>query len=314
MSILLRLSLFAMMWPLSSAEAEVISIPQDADVSPEEYVSVYLNDGHIACGHVDERTDGQRLWLRVDAPWMMLISGYRWERVQRVVATDPPQRTEPIPLPPLPDMSPLPEPELHRFPEVPLSRLPQNLNESRYTPSASSVRIHEWSDEDTRSLSSLHIEATLANWDRDAATDGLRVRVIPTNTDGLPVRVRGTIDFELVGERHHTNQSHRLRDDVAFPTLGRWSMKIEPDDADTWGTVVNLPFRNFHPQTDLDIDAQGLLTARLRVPRVGTFEATDAWVALRPVNRLRDDYQLQNGRRYISPEQRPRTVRSFSSK
>ena len=303
MSILFRLSLFAMLWPLTSAEAEIIPILLDANVSPGEYVSVQLNDGHIACGHVDERTDEERLWLRVDAPWTTLISGYRWSRVHNVTLSEPPQMLEPLPLQPPPITDPMREPELLPIPEGPLSRLPQSPGEFRLPLSASSPPVPEWSDEGTQSVTSLHIEATPSNWDRDAATDGLRVRVIPMNAEGLPVRVRGTVDFELVGQRHRTHQRHRLGDDQAFPTLGRWTVKLDPDDFDTWGTIVKLPFRNFHPQTDLDIDVQALLTARLRVPSVGTFEASDAWVTLRPVNRLRDDYQLRNSRRDISSEQ-----------
>lgn len=304
MSILQRLSLFAMLWPFVSAEAEIISILPDASVSPGEYVSVQLNDGHIACGHVDERTDHERLWLRVDAPWMTLVSGYHWSRVHNVTASEPPPSMEPTLLPSPPVIAPLPEPELLPLPDGPLSRLPQSPGEVGFPLSTSSLLVHRWSDESTQSVASLQIEATPSNWDRDAATDGLRVRVVPMNADGSHVSVRGTVDFELVGQRHRTLQRHRLRDDEAFPTLGRWSVKLDPDEFDTWGTTVKLPFRNFHPQTDLDIDAQGLLTARLHVPSVGTFEASDAWVTLRPVNRLRDDHQLWTGHRVISPERR----------
>lgn len=304
MSILQRLSLFAMLWPLASTAADVISMPPEADVSPSEYVSVHLNDGHIACGYVDERTDEERLWLRVDAPWMTLISGYRWNRVHHVVATDHPQRMEPIPLPSLPLVPTLPEPELLPLPDGSLNRIPQGSRDVGFPMSASSP-LRRRNDGDTQSIASLHIEATPANWDRDAATDGLHVRVIPMNAEGLAVRIGGVVDFELIGQRHRTHQRHPLRDDEAFPTLGRWTIKLAPHETDSWGTVVKLPFRNFHPQTDLDIDVQGLLTARLRVPSVGTFEASDAWVTLRPVNRLRDDHQLWSGRRFISPETRP---------
>ena len=47
-------------------------------VSNDSFVAVRLNDGHLTQGVVDERTDEERLWLRVELPSTRLISGFRW--------------------------------------------------------------------------------------------------------------------------------------------------------------------------------------------------------------------------------------------
>ena len=137
----------------------------------------------------------------------------------------------------------------------------------------------------------------MANWDGDVEADGLLVHVYPLDDSGGVVPARGTLRFELIGQR----------DDVfgppqPFTTLGQWSQQMRVEDFGPRGAVYRLPFQGVHPEFDLTVAPYGALHARLSVPGQGTFETTESLLRIRPYSAVRDELQLSTGRRFFPQE------------
>jgi len=143
----------------------------------------------------------------------------------------------------------------------------------------------------------LAVEAAVANWDGDVEADGLLVHVYPLDDTGGVVPARGTLQFELIGQR----------DDVfgppqPFTTLGQWSYQVRAEDFGPRGAIYRLPFQGVHPEFDLTVAPYGALHARLSVPGQGTFETTESLLRIRPYSAVRDELQLSTGRRFFPQE------------
>lgn len=145
----------------------------------------------------------------------------------------------------------------------------------------------------------LAVDASAANWDRDAASDGLVLYLEPRDADGQTVAVRGTVHCELLGFRPGYENVAGL-----LPRLGTWTRRLEPDQGSYRGWRLELPFQAFHPERRTDLASLGLLFVRLNVPGQGTFAATVDWLRLRQPSVIRDKLQLITGQRLTSPELR----------
>jgi len=138
-----------------------------------------------------------------------------------------------------------------------------------------------------------------ANWDADVAMDGLIVELAPCDSQGLPVAVRGTVEVHLFVARTGGNRVGR-----SVVQLPRWVERVETSDFATGTARLQLPFGPFQPERDLTWAAYGTVHVRLNVPGQGTFQATEGMVRLRPFSPLRDQYQLETGRRWLPIERR----------
>jgi hypothetical protein len=148
---------------------------------------------------------------------------------------------------------------------------------------------------------SLRITTVVTNWDSDLDVDGLLLRVEPLNGWGQMTPVDGDLNVQLVTETRLATGGRIIPRNDPFPITERWSVPIRALAFDADGLVVKLPFRRFHPERDVDIAPEALAVARLRVPTVGTLDASDAHVVLRPVSRFRDDlFQMRNSRRHFA--------------
>ncbi len=144
---------------------------------------------------------------------------------------------------------------------------------------------------------SVAVDARVANWDADVEVDGLVVDVYPMDGDGGMVPVRGTLVVTLIGWRESTVLAKR-----GSRQIGRWSKPLWPSEFRLGGYRCRLPFRTVHPEFDLEWAAYGLLHARLGVPGQGVFETTESTVRIRPYSAVRDELELETGRRFLPLE------------
>jgi hypothetical protein len=151
-------------------------------------------------------------------------------------------------------------------------------------------------------ISSIHIDAYVANWDRDVEADGLIVHLYPFAEDGSLVPARGSLELQLTAEQQGFNTVHQT-----FTDVGHWSRRVLPDDFSGEEAVYRLEFQSRHPDFDLYLRAKGLLHARLAVPGQGVFEASCAAVRIRHYSPIRDRLEQREGVRFLSHEGLGRT-------
>ena len=156
-----------------------------------------------------------------------------------------------------------------------------------------------------RSVKSLQLVTQLANWDSDAAIDGLLVEIRPLDQFGQLVPVDGQLNLKLLGlSRTPGGQVQPGLSPVEFPELATWTQAVHKADFMREGAIYRLEFRGFRPERDLSIDPVGMISARLVVPGTGTFAASEGLTVLRPYSPIRDFHQMFRGTRTL-----PREVR-----
>jgi len=241
-------------------------------------IAVELDSHRVVTGAVDERTNGETLWLRTSTNRVTLWSGYPASRVVRydVVA------------------------------EVDLSKSAgdnNDVNEASPCDGADCEPFDDSSPVRRRRIVAVEVLAEAANFDQDVEIDGLRVSVRAVDQYGETVAVDGRADFTLLGERRDWRGGrHELRR-PQFIELQRWSQQIRSGSTTLDGVHANLEFRNFHPNRELDVAEIALLHVRLNVPGQGVFSASDDRLVLRRWSPFRDDLQQATGRRYLRQEQ-----------
>jgi hypothetical protein len=134
---------------------------------------------------------------------------------------------------------------------------------------------------------SLDVEACVANWDQDATTDGVELRIVPRTTFGDVVPSAGQITATLTASNRLALQAPE-----AFPQLGRWSLHADTNDFGPAGAVYRLPFRGSHPDEDDLLEPYSAVEVSFYVAGEGRF-TSDATVALRTFNPIRRDMQLR---------------------
>ncbi|MEZ6048364.1 MAG: hypothetical protein R3C11_22875 [Planctomycetaceae bacterium] len=159
-----------------------------------------------------------------------------------------------------------------------------------------------------RRVTSLDINADVANWDRDPERDGILLEVRPLDNNGDLIPVDGQVECELIIE-HKTWEGGEYisRLPERFEVVARWTQPIQQTDFRSSGVTLKLPYRVRHPESDLLIDPDALVHARLKVPGEGVFTASYEIVRLRPFSSIRDEFQLYEGNRYF-PQERTRFV------
>ncbi len=306
---------------------------RDCDVLLNTQVMVTLTDGRTPRGVLSPKSSDDSLVLRTEVPGIAIESRFAWGLVQSV---DPLSFTDAKPLPrptdPVPDDEAISsEPADNNAPannEAPAGRVFDNAvppapmapearllhetiapsNTGRLSFNASEIAPVDVLPllvplDHRRAVRSLHVRATVANWDRDAEVDGLLLHVQPLDGFGVVVPVDGNIDVQLATETKFAKGGRSItRDDNSFNVTERWSVPIHAIDFDAMGTTVKLPFRRFHPERQFNIASDALAVARLRLPSAGTFDASDPFVQLRPYSRFRDDLQEYQGRRLFPGE------------
>lgn len=257
-----------------------------ATAAPSD-VRVHTVDARELAGVVDARTDSQHLWVRSESEQMAIASSVSWSRIERAEVDGDPVAPGQLreTLGRLASDGP---PGILAF-----AAAPELDSGARSAPARSMAPVAE-----TRSVKSLAMEAFLANFDSDAAPDGLEVAVAALDGEGRPVHVRGNLAVRLWGEREpHGPRGSQSR----FVELERWNQPVERDDFDHGVAVYHLRFRTVRPELELDIWPEAAVNARLSAHGQGVYQAS-APAAVRKVYPYRGRVQLFTGRRYRQRE------------
>ncbi len=251
-----------------------------------EPITVWLSDGRQVTGLADAQSDEQKLWLRREADRFELASGFPWDQL---VTGQVGEKTM--------DLAALRDWVLvHKRPGRTVLEIGIRDDAERVS------RIPSPATTEPERVQSLSIVATLAQWDGDAQTDGLRIFVAPLDARGQLVPIDGQIFFTLVVEIEKINGGQRGSLLPEFRQLDRGSFLVKLEHFADGPAAYNLPFSRQHPELDVNLGCQALVHARLGIPGHGVFEASDAQVSLREVSRFRDQLQLYSPHRYLPLE------------
>lgn len=261
----------------------ILAVANEACLA-DGFVVVELTDGRYVSGNVDANTDEHHLVLRSSTPSILARSSFLWRSVKRARHGKKTYNVD----------------GFKRVAEKLRTRAPKHLPTPKRGKQPQVAPEAPQTGRRSTHVSSLRVEAYVANWDADAEDDGLLIHVYATSIDGQQIATNGTLEVRLVGRSLDIAQTNWKRD--LFPKIGEWSHQVRPQDFHRWGAVYRLPFQKIDPQFQLGIEPEGLLTARLSVPGRGTFAASDANVVLRPYSRMRDESQMKRGTRIFREE------------
>ncbi len=269
------------------------------ELARTETVFVQLRDGRVVSGRVGEKTDDHELWLFAAEPSILIQNAIDWPDV--ISAT-------------IGDRS-LTAAELRESAEQLKSALPVTLLRP---PAGQNVRPLQVVGTEPR-VQSLEMLVSLANWDADAETDGLEVRLQPLAGDGQLLPTEGMVSVRLYGRRLGTRQRletqqrfgfwndgsnpaeyHFGRGPARYVEIGHWSERIRVAQFTPSGCVVRLAFRRVHPERDLDLALDGLVNVDFSAQR--RVVHASAPIELRAFNPYRDELQLNRQTRFLPGE------------
>lgn len=263
------------------------------DQKQQKSISVAVASGRTFTGQLDARTDAAELWLRSRRGAALLLRPIRWDGVVQVRVADRVLSGEEFR-----QIVQAVKPEAPAPKETPAAE--EKTAVKGATRSGGFLSVSGTAPQqppETPRVRWLAIEAAVANWDGDVEADGLLVHVYPLDDAGGVVPARGTLQFELIGQRDDMFGPPR-----PFSRLGQWSQQMRVEDFGPRGAVYPLPFQGVHPEFDLTVGPRGALHARLSVPGQGNFETTESMLRIRPYSAVRDQLQLSTGDRFFPQE------------
>lgn len=245
---------------------------QSADrLPPGTLVQVERTDGQILTGHLEVASNETTVLLRSELPGIVLRTAIPRSHIRRI----------------------------RRYRPAPGFEVQRPRAERPGFPRGRFDAVHRQSFDGR--VQSLEVRAWPANWDEDAALDGLQLQVVPLNAAGEVVPVAGSLNVQLVARGFN---NYRERDTVK--PVERWSRKLETREFTRDGAVVNLEFDRIDPEKDLNLIPVGLLNVELGVSGQKVFRASQAEVWFRPPSYIRDELQLHTGDRRLESRDLPR--------
>jgi hypothetical protein len=268
----------------------------------QEPVSVSLDSGRVFNGLVDQRTTADRFWLKSSQAGAAVLRPIQWNRIVEATVGEHTIGVDEFRSYALQAAEQLREtqPEQMPFGDDRVEEVPAPESQVQNTPGlAALVSATERVSPITVPgiVQSLYVDAYVANWDRDVEVDGIVVIVQPLDEFGQIVHVGGTVEVDLIGQRH----SRRGEPSEPFPQIGRWSELARPSSRGD-GIVLKLSYQGVHPEFDREIDPFGVVHVRMTIAGQGVFEASSAMVRLRPYSSPRDNQQQLRGRRFFYQE------------
>lgn len=277
---------------------------------PGQLVRIRMQNARVLTGYADAQSDDRQLVLRGTSANVVLRTRVPWEHVRSAIVADSElsaqqlrQQWTQIVTPGPPSM----------FRNAALTNVRSVASEDGHTAIRNSVgglvtvsgspdRLRNSPDLAVRSL---QFSTQPANWDADAAIDGLQITVVPTDRWGRLVAVDGQLDLNLLGLTHSPGgQAQPGLSPVEFPVLETWTQTVRRSDFTSAGAFYRLEYRKLRPDIDTDVVPLGLLSGRLTVPGTGTFAASEEVTVFRPYSPLRDLHQMFRGTRTLPPESR----------
>ncbi len=287
-------ALIALLTTLAAVSAENLPPPDGEGAGGGATVEIQARDGRTLTGVVDDRTDGDRLWLRREESGIILASSVAWDEIDAVDLDGASLSVDEL----ANQATHLATAEAAWYAEVVQQELPYHALVTPATGRFSHGRA-------SRVRSVQIVAACLANFDRDMEPDGLQIALVALDERGAPVSVRGNFTAQLVGERRPALAPHRT-----FGMLERWSETVRPIDFIDGVATFELPFRRTAPEWEFELTPDALVNVTLGVYGEGNFAAS-APVMLREFNPLRDHLQLEQGTRFGPFEVHGRPPRSL---
>ena len=255
------------LFPANSTTAQQVA---HASAPADTQLTLHVRDGRLLTGHINQRTDDEVVWLRVSRGGVFLSTGLTWDLIQEVQVGEKRYSAAdframgPAFASPSPKSSTISAPN-KTTPSRPVSNLAQR-------PAATTFSR----------VQSLELEAQIANWDRDAESDGIALRVLPLAADGRVLAIDGVISVQLIG-RNFVD----ARNTEGFPRLGQWSQRVRSADFHgASGAMYQLPI--FAPlDHDPSVLSIGMVHVQLNAFGQGDFEAVTP-TRLRNYNPIRD--------------------------
>jgi hypothetical protein len=217
-------------------------------------VSVQLAGGREFAGALDARTDDEKLWLRWTVGEVQLQRPIAWERIQSVELNGAPIEVKELRV----QAARLATPGL----TTQLRRASPNA------PPRSSLAV-------SPVVRSIQCDAWLANWDSDAAFDGLALEIVALDEFGEAVPAQGTVQAELTTIDYQPAYLNSSSGGRVPTSLGRWSQR--------WSAQrLRLELQGRDPQRDGSLSRYAVLTVRVTIPGSGVFEQQIDGLRMRP--------------------------------
>lgn len=151
-------------------------------------------------------------------------------------------------------------------------------------------------------VSSLAIDALLANWDADVEADGLMIQLQPLDDWQQLTAASGTLEVELYAIQARTFHHAPFSGGRSVEPIARWTQAVTASDFTSRGALIRFPFQAAHPEFDDTLGHYGLVHVKYSVPGSGVFERSIDGIRIRPWAPLRDYLQLDTGRRFLPHE------------
>ena len=231
-------------------------------------------------GEIDRRSDAESLWVRRTEGNVILASAIAWTDIASVELDGQSVEVATLESDYAQYATAAPATFLTEFEPLELTREP--------------IPLHGWNVR--QRVTTIEIDASLANLDRTVDSDGLFVVLAVFDDHGDAVPVRGSLSARLIVERldPHTGQ-------VSFEEFQRWSAPVSVADFHEGIAELPLRFRRASPEFRWDLCTAALLNVRLGVAGQGNFEASVP-VAIQEWNPIRDEMRNQQGSRFFRDE------------
>ena len=255
--------------------------------SAQTPVTLTLHDGRSVVGLVDDQTNRQALALRNAEKGIELISSFAWLQIRSL-----------------------------QFAEETLtgSAAVEWALENRSRGATFADLITEASPPSTKSVekvkavpirpASISILGQLANWDRDAAPEGIEVALMPVDAAGLPAPARGQLELKLIIEQDPLIDIGGVSHQPAYREIAKKSFSVEVKNFVNGVAIFRLPIRELPTDLPNDVACTGLVHARLSIPGYRVLSASDSQVMLRDMTRFREQKRLFSQERFFPFENR----------
>ncbi len=251
---------------------------------PEGLIAVEVASGRRFIGQVDARSNDTVLWIRSDHGATRIWRPIQWDAVVRAVH----------------EGRVLAQGEVLAL----ASEAPAAAQRRQRPVARETATMAEAADERLGFSAvprGITFDAQLANWDDDAAADGLIFDLQVVDARGRRVPVDGTVEVQWVAVRDRTPWSGAYRNRHPVQTIARWTRTFtaaEMADGATW----QLPFQAVHPQYDRSWRPAGLVRVKVTVPGYGTWVASRDFIRTRPYSPTRDEQARVTGSPFFPGE------------
>ena len=246
-------------------------------------LTVTLNSGRTFAGAVDVRTAADALVLRFGNGKQSILRPIRWESIAAARHADVAVSLDELRAlaEKIKTSAPVQRPAAPPPPHLPMTAA------ERAVPSQ---------------VAAIHFDAAIANWDPDVESDGLLLRLMPSDNNGQLTAASGNVEVELFASQRRTFHHAPQSGGYSTERIGHWTVPVVRDAFGENGIALRLPFQAMHPEFRHDLHWYGLVHVRFTVPGSGVFEHSQDALALQPYTPVRDALQQNTGRRFLPTE------------